>query len=136
LLAQHEVERIIRQVEADHIPFLPCNRRTCWGGEHTGYGQHSWTYIERDHLPCRSNQGCDVSRYTARAARHIQRTFARLWSRVLKQHACPRVSDCGAKILLVRFGWIWTLLMAHGVLFADEMITAAELQVDLLDNAL
>src|SRR4030095_6687575 len=85
-----------------------------------GYGQHGWANIEPDHLPCRAHHGGDVPRHNACAARHVQHTLASLRSRVLKERACPGDEECRAKISLVHFGRIRTLLFAHGVLLSED----------------
>src|SRR5262245_48965905 len=86
-----------------------------------GYGQHGWADIEPDHRSCRPHHGGDVPRHDACAARHVQHTLASLRSRVLKERAGPGDDECRAKILLVHFGWIRTLLFAHGVLLSEDM---------------
>ena len=114
------------RARAGRIPFPPLNRRACWCGERTGDGQHGGADIERDHLACRPNHGGDVPCHTAGATRHVQRTFARLRSRVLKQHTCPRVRDGRAKIVLVQFGWIRIAFVEHGKCSSCDRETAAQ----------
>lgn len=55
------------------------------------------------------------------ATRHIDHAFATLRSRDLQQHACPGMGNRRAQVLLVRFGWIETLLI-HRCLVAVRSI--------------
>ena len=97
LLAQHDVERAVREGQRFQVAFPPRDGLPGLARRGARHLQHAWIEVDARHLPCRADARTGGPCDDACTACGIEHTLARLEPGQLQEYRCPGRKDRGTR---------------------------------------